>query len=88
MSKPNNEQKERMKAPSEALERGIGRFQLNGTDLEEPSWNMEAKGGDTSMRWKCGISFANPSWATNAHKFIDFNTPTFRNGICSWDLNF
>lgn len=46
MSKASHEQKERMKAPSEGLERGTGRFQLNGTDLEGSAQNWEAEGGD------------------------------------------
>lgn len=49
MSKTSHEQKERMKAPSEGLERGMGRFQLYGTDSEGPVQYWEAEGGDRFM---------------------------------------
>jgi len=39
----------RRKAPSEGLERGTGRFQLNGTDSEGPARHWEAEGRDRFM---------------------------------------
>lgn len=75
MSKASHEQKERMKAPSEDLERGTGRFQLNGTDLEGPAQRWEAEGGDR---------FTVEVW----HLLLKSqSSPTFRNGVCSLDLN-
>lgn len=55
-SKASHEQKERMKAPSEGLERGTGRLQLNGT----ASSAGRLREGTDSL-WKCGNSFSNPS---------------------------
>lgn len=63
-----HEQKERMEAPSEGLERRTSRFQLNGTTLEGPACHWKGESRFTAEVWRLLFK------SQLDNEFIDFNT--------------